>query len=427
MTSPNTGNSTVFFDDQVTSTVSDNLISAQVDPSQPQINGLSPVTNPLVADRHLSSRLAGFDPEQFDLSDTSLLYRFLTALIAGSGVGGLRRQQIIARMSAALNGTRFIELDGFWGGLFSLVRDPTEQLPLGDSGTAIDPSSDVADSFTWDTAESRDGRYRSRIEQLARGFAHGATYNGIYLAAKAVLNCEVEIIESWMLADYATDGTVGFVGNTWLAVALQYGTWGALDGVTWESLVLGEDGVSAPLTQTPIGNRGEVIIVPGRVITEAERYQLHLVLDKLLPAGMMATIAPTPFVSEQTVPCRSVASDSVDWTVVSSVNQQQAVDTQGVDLYPNQTDYEGARPALSQYVGEQWTINGRIAAVTAYAEDPTGHVQATIDYQSVTYADGTSHDYIPGDAMIDSRQLALARAASEGVATTFPYAKGRIS
>jgi hypothetical protein len=419
----NTGTASVFFDDQVVATGTDDLISAQVDPSQPQVKGLSTTTTPIVTDRHMSTRMAGFDPEQFDLSESSHLMRFMTAVLGGAGIGGLRRQQIIANMSSMLSGTHFIELDGFWGKLFSLPRAPEEQLPTNDSGVPLDPSVDVTDSATWDIAHARDGRYRSRIEQLARGFAQGGTYSGMRMAARAIINAEVDIVESWLDADYSQPGAAGFVGNTWLAVQLQYGTWGAMEGHTWATLALGTS--SGTQTQTPLGNRGEVVIIPGRLITEAERYQLHLVLNELAPAGTLITIADSPFTEEVPVPCRTAYADSVDWDVVSLISQQQAIDTSGQELYPNASELESARPAFGRYDGESWSMNGRIALVSAYAENAAGVQVNTIDYQTVTYADGTRHDYLPSDAMTDSRKLALARAASEGIATSYPYAEGR--
>lgn len=421
----NTGDAGVFFDEQIDSTASDDLISAQVDPSQPQVKGLSTTTDPLVADRHVSARMGAFDSDQFDLSESSVLMRLLTALLAGAGIGGVRRQQIIARMSVALAGTNFIELDGFWGSLFSLTRSPEEAFPTGEDGVPLDPSSDVADAVTWDTAQARDGRYRSRIEQLAKGFALGATYDGLRMAARAVINADVEIVESWTLADYATDGAAGFLPNTWQMINLQYGTWGNMQGVTWGVLALGNSGGTS--TDTPLGNRGEVSVIPSRGITEAERYQLHLVLSKLAPAGTMISIADTAFAVEQEVEIRSVGSDSVDWDVVSVVGAHQALDTASVDLYPGSTGYESGRPALSRYTGESWSYNGHVGVIDAYVEDADGISQPLLDYQTVTFADGTSHDYLPTDALIDSRRLALAKAAAEGVATVFPYAEGRFS
>lgn len=419
----NTGDAAVFFDEQVTSTASDDLITAQVDPSQPQVQGLATVTTPIVTDRHRSVRMANFDPEQFDLSDSSHLMRFMTAVLAGAGIGGVRRQQIISNMGAALAGTSFIELDGFWGSLFFLPRAPEEMLPTNTEGEPLDPSKDTADSATWDIAHARDGRYRSRIEQLARAFALGGTYDGIRLAARAILNAEVDVVESWLDADYAQPGTAGFIGNTWLAVQLQYGTWGALEGHSWASLALGTD--SVPATQTPLGNRAEVTIIPGREVTEAERYQLHLVLNELAPAGTLITVADTPFAHETPVSCRTTYADSVDWDVVSRVSQQQAIDTEGRVLYPNSTDFESARPAFGRYDGEAWSVNGRVAMVSAYSENTDGTRLSSVNYQTVTFADGKRRDYQPSDALIDSRQLARARAASEGIATVYPYAEGR--
>lgn len=418
----NAGTAAVFFDVAAAADESDNLIAAQVDPSQPQVKGLSRVSNPLITDRHTSVRLNNFDPTLYDLSPTSNLIKVFTALISGAGVGGLRRQQIMARMSSMLSGTNFIELDGFWGALFNLNRTPDEALPLNDEGLPLDASTDIADSATWDVAGARDGRYRSRIEQLARGFAQGATYTGVIKAARAVLNCDVEIVESWTYADVATPGTESFTANTWLATSLQYGTWGNLDRINWGVL---EAGQVLP-TDSPIGNRGEVVLIPGRSITDAEKLQLHQVLDKLLPAGTMLTVAAVPFMAEVEVSVRSVHADSEYWDVTSLVQQQSSIQTGAVDLYPSGSEVESARPAFSQYSGERWSYNSRVANVASYAMDATGNKLPQIDYQTITFSDGTTHDYVPTEALVDSQQLAQSRATSEGVMTSFPYATGRV-
>jgi hypothetical protein len=422
ITVQNTGDASVFFDDAVLGDNTDNLISTQVDPSQPQVQGLSTTTAPLVTDRHLSFRLQNFDSDLYDLSRTSHLTKLLTALVGGGGAGGLRRQQILARMSVLLQGTNFIELDGFWGALFGLKRAPEEALPTNAAGLPLDPSADMADSATWDLAQARDGRYRARIEQLARGFAQGGTYAGARRAAEAVLGCEVEIVESWVYADYATTGSASFVANTWQAVSQQYGnSWRQLDGVNWGQLVASE---VLPIS-VPLGNRGEIVLVPGRLITDAEKLQLHQVMEELLPASTILTISDSPFISETVVPTRAVAADSTEWNVVSIVQPEVSTVTGAIELYPGGSAVEGARPAFGSYAGEIWAYNGRVAGVTSYALDEDGNKLRDVDHQTVTYSDGTSHDYVPSEALVDSRLLALSRASAEGVLTTFPYAEGR--
>lgn len=417
MSVTNSGDAAVFFDQAQSQNV-DALITEQLDPSQPQLKGLNTTTNPLVTDKHLSIRTRAFDPERFDLSDTSHLTKLISALLAGSGLGGVRRQQIIARMGVALSGTHFLELDGFWGALFYLSRSEEEKLPTTDAGTPIDPRVDVADSITWDTVQARDGRYRSRIEQLARGFASGGTFGGFKLAVRAVLNSEADVVESWVYADAQDANSTSFITNSWLAVSLQYPTWASLEGRNWQNLAFGGD----IAIQTPLGNRSEVAIIPGRPITEVERMQLYDVLDKLAPAGVIVTIADSFFTTEDEVPIRSVYADSVDWMIVSLVTQSPSLPPD-TDVYPVTSPVESGRPGFGRYTGERWSYNGQISSVDSYSIDDRRVVHG--DYQTVTFSDGSAHAYSAGDALVDSKQLALARASSEGIMTTFPFVEDR--
>lgn len=412
-----------FFAAQQTSTAdSPDLISAQVDPTQPQVDGLTPVSDPVLPDTLLVNRLSHMDPSLYDLRPTSHLMRFITALVGAAGVGGLRKQQLMSRLSGSLSGTHFLDLDGFWGALFALPRSSVEAMPTNDDGSPFDPFTQSATSDTWDQISASDGTYRSRISQFARAVNTGATYFGIIAAAEAILGIEVELMEAWTLADQIPPGTTPSViaGNSWLAVRSLYPTWGALSGASFSTL---EGGIQIDGEQSPLGNRGEVFLRPKRAISLEEKYELGLALKQLLPSGVLLTIFEEGLSTQQSVPASSYYSDSENWNVVSVVTERPGLVAPGTDIYPNQS----ARPAFSQYTGEAWTYNSRVSGVQSYTmTDDVIDSTSIGDFDTVTFLDGTSHSYLPVDGVMTPYQSMAARAASDGVLTAYPYSGARV-
>lgn len=418
----NQGDQGSFFDQQSNASTPDDLISAQVDPTQPQVQGLASVTDALVADQRVLDRLSNFDPDLYDLTSQSHLMRLLRALLGAAGTGGLRRQQTINRMTSSLSGTNFLDLDGFWGGLFGASRMTDEQPPVPD-GQVFDPASQAYDLATWEAIHSRDGKYRSRITSLARAFAEGATYMGVRAAAEAILGCEVDLIESWVFADLRVGSSNSTNPNTYFVVRSQYGTYGGMVGVPWSVL---EGGVLST-GDVPLGNRGEAVLTPKRLISEEERLQVIKVCQALAPAGCIVTVQNEPIVSATPVQPRYVYSDSNDWSITSSVQQYQALTTLDTPIYPNQGSNDAARPAFGAYTGERWSYNARIANATSYQMLADQQVTFTEDEQTVTFNDGTQQTYTSIDAVLDPKQVALARLSSEGVMSSYAYPEGRFS
>lgn len=410
----NTGTSPVFFDQQFYGYGTDpGLIQAQVDPSQPQVQGLVSVTAPLIPDRHISDRLVNFDPGLFDLSLSSHLTRFLSALLGASGFGGMRKQMAISRMSATLAGTNFFDLDRFWGALFGSSRLLDEQMPTLPDGSTLDPYTDVADSLTWETVTGRDGKFRARIEQLAMAFASGGTPLGMELAATAILNTSVEIIEGWMLDPTAVVVTTT-TGNTWQAVESQYTNYKNMTGKAWGSF----GSTTSVSSNDPLFD-GEIFVIPGRTINEVERLQLLSVLDVLKPSGTFVTVSNSTFNRQAPVSVRAVLADSNDWRIVSSSTLPDGLlPGQADQVYPTTgSTVESARPALSRYTGERWSSNNQVSQVSSYAMDTEGNITSTIDYQTIVFVDGSSVAYTPDRAITDPQRLALARAGADGVMT----------
>src|SRR5882757_10443185 len=212
MTNPfnvNQGDQTSFFQSQQIDPSTADLVSDQIDPTQPQVTGLTSVSDPIIPDRVVVDRLTHLDPSLYDLRDSSHLMRLAKALLGAAGAGGLRKQMTMTRLSGSLSGTHFLDLDGFWGALFGISRISTESMPTNDDGTSFNPVVQSADYDTWDDVTARDGHYRSRITQFARAVGQGGTYFGILGAVEALLGCEVDLLESWTLADLIPPGVVG--------------------------------------------------------------------------------------------------------------------------------------------------------------------------------------------------------------------------
>jgi hypothetical protein len=420
----NTSEAPSFFATQYQNPDSDDLISGQIDPTQPQVVGLTSYTDPLVVDHTLAVRMQNFDPALFNLSPASHLVRLLSALVGVGGIGGMRRQQTINRMSAAMSGTHFLDLDGFWGAIFGASRMSDEVLPQLD-GEPINPATKVADTETWDAARSRDGKFRSRIIQLAAGFAQGATLFGVRMAAEAVLGCEVDLTESWVLVDLMPGAAhpADVLGNTYFALQSQYHTWGVMTGTKYANL---EGGYAAIGFNTPLGNRGEVVLTPKRAVTDEERVHVANVLTDLAPAGMVVTVAATPVVAHREVAPRFVYADSSDWSVSSSITAYQAIADYADTIYPTVDGSQVAsRPAFGEYSGESWSYNTRVSAVTAYQMTNNQVSAPGVDAQTVMFSDGTAQEFSPRLALLDPKQAAMARAGAEGILTSYPYAPGR--
>jgi hypothetical protein len=427
MTTPvvNRGDQQSFFTTQNINPDQADLISSQIDPTQPQVDGLTPVTDPIIPDRVVVDRLTHMDPTLYDLRDSSHLMRLMKALLGAAGAGGLRKQMTMRRLSSSMSGTHFLDLDGFWGALFAIGRTSPESMPTNPDGTSFNPMTQVGDHDTWDDVASRDGMYRSRITQFARAVNQGASYYGILAAAEALLSVECDIIESWTYADLIPPGTLASAigGNTWFVVRSQYPTYGDANGLSWGTL---EGGVQLP-GQAPLSNRGEVIIRPKRVISQEEKRQVAHALDKIRPAGTLITVFVSGDEIQQGVPVRSVWSDSEAWDVVSVVTEHPGLINPSDDIYPDQSSYQGARPAFSSYSGEQFSYNGRISSVRSYTMENEILVNANPDYETVTYLDGQTHSYVPTEGVMSAHQAAATRAASEGVLTVYPYSPARAS
>lgn len=291
-------------------------------------------------------------------------------------------------------------------------------------GVQFDPYTDAAGSDVWDDVHSRDASYRARLVKFAKAIPQGGTYPGLLAAAEALLAVECELYESWSWVDDTADhgGVIMATGYNWHQVETGFATWGAVErGHTWATF----SGRVLTVGRTGTSNRSEVLLQPKRPLREDERYEVVRVLNTLKPQGVSITVDPAGLAVHDPIAIRGVAADSEYWEVISKVVPNQATVTSGQSVYQvNDPGRAQPRPAFSQYTGEAWTYNNDVTAVTSYEVQGSAALTST-DYETVVYADGSAHAYVPSDALVPGAHAAAARAASDGVLTSYPYCAQR--
>jgi hypothetical protein len=399
-----------------------NLITDQLDPTQPQIQGLDRITDPLIPSENSTQVVENFDPEIYDLKPTSHLMRFIRALTGSAGVGGIRKQNFIARASTSILGASFVDLDAFYGALFNFHRSLVETMPLNVDGTKINPLTDIAPSDVWDDVYSRDARFRSRIHQLARAINMGGSYAGLKAVAEAILSIDVDLVESWVKVDALINNSslVLPVAKTYGQISSQYVTDGNMKTVSYGNL----EGNQFGNGNTPQGNRGELVFTPRRAITPEESYQLMKVLQVLKPSHTQITISNATNQTSTVIAPRSLAADSENWSIQSRITPAINLIQPTPPLYQNSGEYSVARPVFSEYVGESWSNNVNIVKTNSYSIDDGTAIQG--DDEVITYNDGQSHIYRVQDGIMDTHKAISTRLSGDGVVTTYPYAGNRI-
>lgn len=419
----NANTSGSFFAAQQENPTTNPLIVRQVDPTAPQITSLNLISNPISPTGNSQYYVSNFDPNLYDLRDTSHLMRFLRALMGSPGIGAVHKQYLIARLANSLSDGSFLDLDSFYGAIFGLQRHLTESMPTNLDGTVVNPYTDLANSDIWDEVLSRDAKYRSKLFQLARAVNMGGTYPGLKGVAESIVNDDVDIIESWVKTDFlAQQGNLEpSSAMTYSYIENQYVTYGNIK-TSYGNL----QGTQFGNGELPAGNRGELIFTPHRSITQEERYQLQQVLNTLKPANVQVTISSAIVESTASVQPRGYSSDSENWIIQSRVTPALNLVNPPIPVYNNAGPYSLARPVFSEYTGEQWSYNPNLVRAVSYQIN--GETQsASVDDQTIVFSDNTAHTYSASDGVRDMRQAIAMRLSGEGVVTNMPYLNSRSS
>lgn len=421
------------------------VLGLQAPPTQPLPPGTSTAANLLIPDLQVIAQLGNFPAAVYDLSPTSLLVHFMTALLGNSGAGQLRKRQMVARLQQAVTSTRFYDLDSFYGALFGAQRGPSGTLPVNPgTGLPVSPYSDLASPDAWDEVEAIDARFRERVIQLSRAITLGATVPGMRAIAEAITGGPCQVYEVWRLLDNAGGPAPGF--QTWEEVEASYPTWSAIPaGTTWQSA----EGVVSFAGLMGNGAPNEIVIQPERSYDSSvaglaqqgsDMLGILSVAEVLKPAAAIVSVdvsgAPT------TVPVlpSSAWADSQYWEIVHLVTPSSPSDpayqaitasyqSGNAGELPAGT-YVTPRPPLSRSTGTQYSYAADVTTVTAAAasgSDPnTAVISDGQDFETVIFPGGRIvSQYLPGQAILSPAQSRTVRTSSPVSVIAAPWSGPR--
>lgn len=308
--------------------------------SAPQQEGMEVDTNLIVPPLTMADRLKHFPDDIYDLSAESHLVRLAKVLLGEAGAGRLTKPNLLARLQQSIYGSHFYDLDRFYGALFGAQRRVAEII---DGDPMVDPHTDEE----WEEIGTKDDSYRARMEQLVKAIALGATPVGMELVAEALLNVDCDVYESFIQADRTVHSYDDMEGIGTYASLNAFGTYADLES----------DGT------LPGGHIDRYVftVVPKRIITEEERYDLIRVLSVLKPAQSIVKVSALGVPVIEPVRIRSVSADSEYWRIIQRT-------TNGGGLSNKM------RPAFAAYQGEAFTHLTAASGVSSYTLKDDGSI-----------------------------------------------------
>lgn len=436
MTEPIVHQSNTIFDFPDTPVTS--LLQIQTIPSQPLPADLVTITAPLSPDVPMQTRLTHFPDDLYDLTDSSHLTRFLKALLGDSGVGQLRKRQLIARLQTLLNSTHFYDLDAFYGALFGVNRGITGALP-------INPYTDVATPDGWDEISTIDASFREKLLALARAITMGGTPLGLQAMAEALTGVDCDVYEVYALMD--AQGSSG-AGTPWDDIEAAFAEWADIEGLSYNDIegrqVFGNMGLDA---------RNEVVVRPKKVYDNTPESQreraddvrgILRVLEVLKPASALLSVDSNGVGVHVEASYGSISSPSNFWEVSSRVvpkNELKSWYNQVSQAYDHRANPQGIdsaqpQPPFTSSQGQSWSQVSQVVSAKAFSTfntltkasnfDKAARL-TTVDYDIVHFPDGKTTTYLPAYAVLDPRQAAAARTASDGVMIAAPYSGPRVA
>lgn len=421
------------------------VLGLQTPPTQPLPPGTDTATNLLAPDLQVIQQLRNFPGNVYDITPSSLLVHFMTALLGNAGTGQLRKRQMVARLQQAITSAQFYDLDSFYGSLFGAQRGPAGALPVNpNTSLPVSPYTDLASADAWDEVKALDATFRERVIQLARAITLGATVPGMQALAEAVSGVECTVWEVWRMLDNAEGPAPGF--QTWQQVSASDPYWSSFGGSeTWQSV----EGVVSYAGLFGNGTPQEIVIQPKKTYTSsvtdqqqegADKFGILSVVEVLRPAASLITVDTTA--PQIAVPAQiaSAWADSQYWEIVQVVTPSNPASP----AYEAISDsYQGSnagelpagsfvvpKPPLSCSSGSQYSYAADVTTVTAAAvqgTDPnSSQVSDGQDFETVVFPGASTVQYAPAQAIMPPGQAQTARTASPVSVLCAPYSGPRV-
>jgi hypothetical protein len=287
-----------------------------------------PIYEPLNAPEPFKSKLGRFE-DNYDLSTSSHLFRFLLAVCGEAGAGALKRELLYPKLQQSLESTHFYDLDRLYGDPLALPR-------LSEELYNIDPRNQVMTQDEWQEVLIKDAQYRSRCLIWMRAIIEGPSPRGIELAAEAATGVECQVFERYKFIENAASD---------------------------DPIVIPDLGMTNSVN--------EFVILPRTaIVTEQEKRRIMKLVDKLRPVN---TIFSTEILGdprdEQSV--RAAAATSSTFYVERFVTGRSDVVWPAVDLsqgYWIEPGIEKEVPAFAWFSRQETATFLSIASATASSE-----------------------------------------------------------
>ena len=146
---------------------------------------------PLVSTETL---LQSFDEYVYIGTPSTVLYKYLDALVGSTGAGSLLNQLMLTRMGASLQTVYFNDLDYIFDWVGGLARSPAESYDYN-------PHTDLLTADQWSEVRIKDAWYRARVVDFFKACALGGTPDGIRMTIKAAVDADCDIYEVWRYID----------------------------------------------------------------------------------------------------------------------------------------------------------------------------------------------------------------------------------
>jgi hypothetical protein len=421
-------------------TPSASILDFQTPAGSPAPAGTATATGLITPDMVLSQRLRNFPDSVYDLSPTSVLTHFMQALLGDSGVGQIRKRQLIAQLQSAVTSTHFYDLDSFYGALFGATRGPSGTLPVNPStGNPVSPYTDLATPDAWDEVLAIDARFRERIIALARAITLGGTVPGLRAMAEAVTGGKCQIFEVWRLID--GQGPQSSTTYTWATEQTTYPTWAAfVPGTTWQTVA----GTTAQETYGGLGinSRAEVIVSSqqnygpdpaGQAQQNSDQYGVASVTEVLKPANVVMSVELGGVIVNAPVVISAIWADSENAELVSYVTPASPADpayAAAASAYqaggaPVGTTFPVPSPVFCRKVGTRISYTADVTVASGQSsQNGYASMISGSDYDQVTYPNGTTVAYTAAAAVMDPATAAGGRVSASVQAA--PYSGPRV-
>ena len=309
---------------------------------------------PLMPPKSTELRMEHFDEHVYTADSSTVLYKLLDAMCGDGGVGSLKKELFIQRLSGALDGVYGSSLDYIFGGLRFLSRVSSESYDYN-------VEAGMLTSAQWQEVEVKDAAYRNRIREFFIAAAKGNTIDAVRQAVHAATSADCQVMESWRYID--SFGLTAGVGRALVTsyAAVELGTGHRVyftdddpevAQAQAEAFVLGKSGWDVEQVRP----RNELTVVPHKdSYTPREARVLREMLDKITPQDTVVTINPNGLAVNTPVAVRACAADSAYYQVEKIVDPAPdlanlpAPEMLGIDLDPSEKWLFSRSPELAPY------------------------------------------------------------------------------